>query len=133
MNVITLGLIQRCPVARGIKLIRRETGLHDPCLVSLLTIRLLLFALRCASNPAPAPRLAQVKPVSSGQPSFYEPQMKRTGSGVYHPNSEQTMSSNPARRAIDRTVLPVPRLKTRNGSSTDLCRHRGFERAHPPS
>lgn len=41
--------------------------------------------------------MAQVKPASSGQPSFYEPQMRRLGSGVYRPNAEQAITPMPGR------------------------------------
>ena len=35
------------------------------------------------------PALAQIKPASSGDLSFHEPEMRRHGSGLYRPNRPQ--------------------------------------------
>ena len=47
---------------------------------------------------------AQIKPASSGEPSFREPEMKRNGQGLYHPNVPPRHRSGHLRRG--RAVQP---------------------------
>ena len=62
-----------------------------------------MACVQCIGNTA----TAQVKPASSGQPSFYEPEMRSVGAGVFHPNAEQAVPTAPRPAAIDRTALPA--------------------------
>lgn len=44
------------------------------------------FLLALPTSGVVAPAAAQIKPASSGQPSFNAPQMRRHDSGLYRPN-----------------------------------------------
>ena len=62
-----------------------------------------LACVQCVGNAA----TAQVKPASSGQPSFYEPEMRNFGAGVYHPNAERPVPPAPRPADINRSALPT--------------------------
>ena len=51
-----------------------------------MTKRLSLVVGAMAAVLVAQPSLAQIKPASSGEPSFQEPEMRRHGSGLTHPN-----------------------------------------------
>ena len=51
-----------------------------------MNTRISLVAGTMLAALAAQPALAQIKPESSGDPSFLEPKMRRHGSGFVHPN-----------------------------------------------
>ena len=77
-----------------------KKSLYNPVKCVLAT--LFSFAL-CNGSDA----VAQVKPASSGQPSFYEPEMRRVGEGFIQPNVGQMAPSAKKSAEIKSSTMPI--------------------------